>query len=336
MARLLLTLLLTCTLYMVVNLKITSLNIRRGFRNKIDDILANYGDSDLICLQECCHMDTNLVEYLEKNNNYKFYISQGDTNTKGVVIIVNKNIENVNCHIIPQFLNGRLNHISIKLDKCVLHVLNIYGPAQQDERVNFYNHLNEYCRSINNNTDKYMVLGDFNCIISDLDTKSGNMVTSNNLKLILENIIDTLNVVDTFRYKYPNRKSYTFTNNRGQGSRIDKIYIPTLWCDKIKQTTHIPFEKSDHKAVVLVLKFQREKWGNSYWKFNESLLENENYIKLIENFWKGWKSEKLKYSLLDWWEIGKKKIKSLSITFSKNLAEDERKKTTNFILRIRK
>jgi hypothetical protein len=36
-----------------------------GFRNKIDDILANYGDSDLICLQECCHMDTNLVEYLE-------------------------------------------------------------------------------------------------------------------------------------------------------------------------------------------------------------------------------------------------------------------------------
>jgi hypothetical protein len=36
-----------------------------------------------------------------------------------------------------------------------------------------------------------MVLGDFNCIISDLDTKSGNMVTSNNLKLILENIIDT-------------------------------------------------------------------------------------------------------------------------------------------------
>jgi hypothetical protein len=45
----------------------------------------------LICLQECCHMDTNLVEYLEKNNNYKFYISQGDTNTKGVVIIVNKN-----------------------------------------------------------------------------------------------------------------------------------------------------------------------------------------------------------------------------------------------------
>jgi hypothetical protein len=47
-----------------------------------------------------------------------------------------------------------------------------------------------------------MVLGDFNCIISDLDTKSGNMVTSNNLKLILENIIDTLNVVDTFRILY--------------------------------------------------------------------------------------------------------------------------------------
>jgi hypothetical protein len=77
-----------------------------------------------------------------------------------------------------------------------------------------------------------------------------------------------------------------------------------------------------------------EKWGNSYWKFNESLLENENYIKLIENFWKGWQSEKLKYSLLDWWEIGKKKIKSLSITFSKNLAEDERKKLQTLYLEL--
>ena len=90
------------------------------------------------------------------------------------------------------------------------------------------------------------------------------MATSNNLKLILENIIDILNVVDTFRYKYLNRKSYTFTNNRGQGSRIDKMYISTLWCDKIKQTTHIPFEKTDHKAVILVLKFG-EKFNEYYY-----------------------------------------------------------------------
>jgi hypothetical protein len=65
---------------------------------------------------------------------------------------------------------------------------------------------------------------------------------------------------------------------------------------------------------------KREKWGNSYWKFNESF------------FWKGWQSEKLKYSLLDWWEIGKKKRKSSSITFSKNLAENERKKLQTLYL----
>jgi hypothetical protein len=67
---------------------------------------------------------------------------------------------------------------------------------------------------------------------------------------------------------------------------------------------------------------------------DESLLENENYIKLIEHFWKGWQSEKLKYSLLDGWEIGKKKIKSLSITFFKNLAEDERKKLQTLYLEL--
>jgi ABC-type phosphate/phosphonate transport system substrate-binding protein len=34
------------------------------------------------------------------------------------------------------------------------------------------------------------------------------------------------------------------------------------------------------------------------------------------------------------WEIGKKKIKSLSITFSKNLAEDERKKLQTLFLEL--
>jgi hypothetical protein len=114
-------------------------------------------------------------------------------------------------------------------------------------------------------------------ISSELCLNEYQWISSNNLKLILENIIDTLNVVDTFRYKYPNRKSYTFTNNRGQGSRIDKIYIPTLWCDKIKQTTHIPFEKSDHKAVVLVLKFWKKLYLNflfSFYLFPTSQVEN--------------------------------------------------------------
>jgi hypothetical protein len=62
-----------CVCITLWNIKLSP-NIRRGFRNNIDDILANYGDSDLICLQECCHMDTNLVEYLEKLPLMDFFV----------------------------------------------------------------------------------------------------------------------------------------------------------------------------------------------------------------------------------------------------------------------
>ncbi|CAG2188175.1 unnamed protein product [Mytilus edulis] len=64
--------------------------------------------------------------------------------------------------------------------------------------------------------------------------------------------------------------------------------------------------------------------GNGYWKMNDSLLDKELYTEYINNFWINWKQRKSNYNILDWWEIGKKKIKELTIRFSKQLVARER------------
>ncbi|CAG2208158.1 unnamed protein product [Mytilus edulis] len=113
--------------------------------------------------------------------------------------------------------------------------------------------------------------------------------------------------------------------NKGVKTRIDKICISEALKHKIRDLKHMPYQYTDHKIVYISLKLQKTKWGNGYWKMNDSLLDKELYTKYINNFWINWKQRKSNYNILDWWEIGKKKIKELMIRFSKQLVARERK-----------
>ena len=46
----------------------------------------------------------------------------------------------------------------------------------------------------------------------------------------------------------------------------------------------IPSIKSDHSAIVLIFNsIEKQKHGPSYWKFNSSLTNDEDYLKLISD-----------------------------------------------------
>ena len=75
----------------------------------------------------------------------------------------------------------------------------------------------------------------------------------------------------------------------------------------------------DHKAVVLDLKILSEKRGPGLWKFNNSLVEDNEYVELIEeNYtailekYSDLKDDRLK------WELIKMEIRQLTISYSKH------------------
>ena len=115
---------------------------------------------------------------------------------------------------------------------------------------------------------------------------------------------------------------------------MDRIYISDQLCNKIKSIKHISFAKSDHKTCSLTVLTEHLKWGSGYWKLNESLLENEKYVKLIKNFWSSWQTRKREFEILEWWDIGKDKIKGITINFSKMLASRDRDKYNTFIQKL--
>ena len=57
------------------------------------------------------------------------------------------------------------------------------------------------------------------------------------------------------------------------------------------------------------------------------MLENDEYFELISSFWPSWKFHKSSFvSIMDWWELGKSKIKSLTVTYCKKRVAAQREK----------
>ena len=93
----------------------------------------------------------------------------------------------------------------------------------------------------------------------------------------LENLVNALNLTDTWRRKHPNKIGWTHKNsNFDRKSRTDKIYtnidrpiIQSILNDKT-------LTWSDHKATLTVLgKESTSKHIKTQWKFNNTLLQDD-------------------------------------------------------------
>ena len=58
--------------------------------------------------------------------------------------------------------------------------------------------------------------------------------------------------------------------------------------------------------------------GPGLWVMKNSILKDNVYKNFISEFWESWKLQKGNFiNLLLWWDIGKKRIKSLTIDYCK-------------------
>ena len=89
-----------------------------------------------------------------------------------------------------------------------------------------------------------------------------------------------LDLVDVWRIKNPQTKSYTWNQKSPPiFCRLDFWLISNNLQDFVNSTNIIPAIKTDHAAIELALtdSYQSVK-GPSFWKMNVSLLEDETYL----------------------------------------------------------
>ena len=126
----------------------------------------------------------------------------------------------------------------------------------------------------------------------------------------------------------PQTKSYTWSQKSPQiFCRLDYWLVSNNLQDFVNSTEITPAIKTDHAAIEITLtdSYQNAK-GPGLWKMNVSLLEDENYLKDLENKLPQWKMTGTndlsnKRSVWDWLKFN---IRNHAIFYSKKKAKERR------------
>ena len=135
---------------------------------------------------------------------------------------------------------------------------------------------------------------------------------------------------DSYRDIYPNITDFTWeqsTDKDSPKSRIDRFYVEKE--EKITRYTHTKVDKTDHKAVFIEINSNNKTKANKspHWVLNNSLLENKDYITLIECLIQN-KINKMESEpkFLDFWDTFKEEIKIETIDFATKVNRERKKR----------
>ena len=318
------------------SLTISSINTN-SMQNSLTHIknIMNTNKIDILFLQETHRIDEQLIKSWGNTNNLHACLNAPNTQEadhhfkSGTACLLTMhsfiNIRPSIINIIPnraQFFTFAHNNESYLL-------VNLYLPSgnsndRRKERQDMIEHLDELIDK--HPHDHLILIGDFNLVLHHLDTTS--RITQTKDFYSLQSIIQHKCLKDSFRILNPKTRTYSYTRNIS-GSRIDRIYIPTVLQNQIKKSTYIPINFSDHNAAPLItIDFAHPILPArvTMWKLNDSLLlESTNRARLIYLLEKSLEKPTRLVDPLLWWDKFKTQAKYL---FQSIGSMDKKKLTT--------
>jgi mannosylglycoprotein endo-beta-mannosidase len=326
------------------NFNFATLNVRGLASNKIKrlstfDYMKNKGD---ICFLQETHSTKDTEKQWRQETGCESYFSHGASNARGVMIFFKESIEvEINEQTCDD--NGRFLMLTCNIQGAKFLLYNVYAPNNESEHKAFIEYIKEKILSVKTDDYDYVIgAGDWNFTSENIDRKGGNYTNWKNNIEILEEINEKLDTLDIWRVKNPEMVRYTWRGKvRGERiqSRLDRIYISDTMQYNISKTDILPGFNSDHSMPVISIKPTHglTQSGPNFWKFNNSLLKNENFTKGLEKYIKTDLAEecmKIKSKQVKW-EYTKFKIKNWSMTESKAIACEKRKSETVITAKIK-
>ena len=274
---------------------------------------SNY---DIIFLQEthCHHRREQKLWSLEWDGQSIW--SLGSNHSKGVCVLFNRNYTYDFCDVVID-VNGRFIIFDLVVENTKYRFLNIYAPNLPNERISFFNMLHKYFVSDYEN----ILGGDFNCTLNPSIDRLNCTGSSDVGNRELVDIMHKFDLEDVCRRRNPDKKMFSW--NRGtKASRIDLWLISKSLDNQVDKCNYKLCPLSDHNPVELKFRTTETAYGKGIWKLSLETLTSDLFQKSFKSFWKYWQGRKKDYSDIGrWWDMGKKKIKELSVSIAKILSK---------------
>ena len=263
----------------MVNISVSTFNCRGlNSENKRRRIYNKFKNNEVTFLQESYITDVKASEW----NNYwngLFFYSAGTNNSKGLITLVK-------CDFLKDpaifYRNDRVLGIKGKVDGDYFFFINVYGPTIKKERPKFMSDLYNCLGKCS--TDKIIIGGDFNLMFDcEVDNIAGekhdDFSTSNFRNWAYNN-----ELIDCWRNLHGDEKDFTWWKNEPYiARRLDYIFITESLHHLLLKSHHEFFTGTDHKIVHSILSSNNGKRGQGYWKFNNALLLEKEYVELMNN-----------------------------------------------------
>ena len=141
----------------------------------------------------------------------------------------------------------------------------------------------------------------------------------------LKDLVKSYDLCDAFRQKFPRTEEFTFFRVGKAPSRLDRFYISRSLVMGLSEPQHVA-SLSDHCGIQIKLTLSLELKSlpknprRTYWKLNNSILEDEEFLPSFIAMWAN--ISKIKSQFIDcaeWWDkCAKPEIKDFCIGFSIN------------------
>ncbi len=214
-------------------------------KGELDNFLNSY-DPDILCIQETKAQKEQLDDAILNKAGYNSYMFSAEKKGYSGVLVYSKseplNIYNSNTEF---DLEGR--YIELEFEEFTL--INCYFPNSQDKgkRLNyklaFNNMILDRVKELTSKNINVILCGDYNVAHNEIDLKNPKTNTKNAGFLPEEREWMTTflesNMVDTFRYLYPEEVKYSWWSYRmnarekNVGWRIDYFCINEMFLDKL-------------------------------------------------------------------------------------------------------
>ena len=256
------------------------------------------------------------------------YFAHGSNHSRGVAILIRKSFD-FKLKSIRSDEEGRYLILEAIIQDVPFLLVNIYAPNTTTKQSLFFQTLSALiCDEGYNESDHKILLGgDLNVAMDpDLDCSGGNPAVKDSVKCV-EDVMMNYDLVDIWRIRNPNTKKFSWRQKSPIIQRcLDYWLISDLLQDDVAKVDMVTAIKTDHHAVTLEIdSVDDQQRGPSFWKFNNSLLDDMLFVeRLRENFPK-WQDEiNFCDDLRIKWDWIKYKICEESITYSKLKAKERR------------
>ena len=275
-----------------------------------------------ICLLQETHSTKQTENYWRAEWGYEAFFSGDSSNSSGLGILINNNFDGKDMSV-TELIIGRLMILKIKIQDLEITIVNLYGPNRDNTDI-FYK-LHEFMED--NDTDNYIIAGDYNTILNPIVDKQNGLPNRNiKCRRVINRIIDNLDLTDIWRLKHENIKQFTWVSNHNPPirCRLDYFLTSSRLNNVVDSCEIITGIKSDHSPVLLNMAINKQARGPGYFKMNNSILLDEEYKQAIKENINTIVDLNVGSNPNTLWEVIKGTIRNVTIKHSSSKKKKER------------